>query len=94
VRRFIPSFVETVKPLQDMIKKDVEFKWGPKVKAEFDKIKVEITQPLTLMSLDFRKFFILYTFTSDVAFVIVLTQKDQEENEYLITFMIFGLQGA
>lgn len=27
VHRFIPSFDETVKPLQDMIKKKVEYKW-------------------------------------------------------------------
>jgi hypothetical protein len=32
VRRFIPSFFETVKPMQDMIKKNVEFKWGSKEK--------------------------------------------------------------
>jgi hypothetical protein len=39
VRRFIPSFSETVKPLQDMIKKNVEFRWGSKEKEAFDKIK-------------------------------------------------------
>jgi hypothetical protein len=32
VRIFVLSFAETVKPLQDMIKKDVEFKWGHKEK--------------------------------------------------------------
>jgi hypothetical protein len=30
VRRFVPSFVETVKPIQDMIKKNVDFRWGSK----------------------------------------------------------------
>jgi hypothetical protein len=39
VRRFVPSFDEIVKPLQDMIKKNVEFKWGPKEKILFEKIK-------------------------------------------------------
>jgi hypothetical protein len=39
VRRFVPSFVETVKPLQDMIKKDIEFKWGPKEKDHLRKSK-------------------------------------------------------
>jgi hypothetical protein len=29
VRRFIPSFSEIVRPLQNLIKKDVVFKWGP-----------------------------------------------------------------
>jgi hypothetical protein len=32
VRRFIPSFFETVKPLQDMIKKNSKFSWGSKEK--------------------------------------------------------------
>jgi hypothetical protein len=27
VRKFTPDFVETIKPLQNMIRKDVEFKW-------------------------------------------------------------------
>jgi hypothetical protein len=27
VRKFTPDFVETIKPLQKMIRKDVEFKW-------------------------------------------------------------------
>jgi hypothetical protein len=44
VRRFIPSFVETVKPLQDMIKKNAQFSWGSKEKEAFDKIKEDINQ--------------------------------------------------
>jgi hypothetical protein len=42
LRRFVPIFAETVKPLQDMIKKNREFKWGPREKDCFDRIKVEI----------------------------------------------------
>jgi hypothetical protein len=30
VRRFVPIFSEIVKPMQDMIKKNVEFKWDLK----------------------------------------------------------------
>jgi hypothetical protein len=44
-----------------MIKKDAEFKWGPKEKSSFEKIKEEITQALTLMSLDFNKDTSYYT---------------------------------
>jgi hypothetical protein len=68
VHRFVPSFSETVKPLQDMIKKNVEFKWGPKEKEYFTWIREEIEKSLALLSLDFNKYFILYTFTSDIAF--------------------------
>ena len=39
VRRFISDFTEIVKPLQEMIKKDTNFKWTKETKEEFDKIK-------------------------------------------------------
>jgi len=45
------------------------------------------------MSHDFRKDCILYTLSSNIAFVVVLTQKDQDGNEYPINFMSFSLQG-
>jgi hypothetical protein len=35
VRRFVPSFSEMVKPLQNMIKKDVVFKWGSQENQAF-----------------------------------------------------------
>jgi hypothetical protein len=33
VRKFTPNFVETIKPLQKMIYKDVEFKWDDEKKV-------------------------------------------------------------
>lgn len=39
VRRFISDFKEIVKPLQEMIKKDSNFKWKKERKEAFDKIK-------------------------------------------------------
>jgi hypothetical protein len=93
VRIFVPSFAETVKPLQDMIKKNAEFKWGSKQKEYFDKIKVEIVQDPTLLSPYFSREFILYTFASDIAFAVVLTQKNHEGDEFPMDFMSSGLQG-
>ena len=48
VRRFISDFVEIVKPLQEMIKKDSNFKWTKERKESFDKIKEAITESPTL----------------------------------------------
>jgi hypothetical protein len=73
VRRFIRSFAETIKPMQDMIKKNVEFRWGSKEKEYFNKIKANITQAPALLILDFNQEFILYTFSFDITFVAVLT---------------------
>jgi len=94
VRIFAPSFAEIVKPLQDMIKKNTEFKWGPKEKESFDKINLEIVQAPTLASLYFGREFIFYTFASDIAFAVVLTQKNQEEVEFPMDFMSSDLQGV
>jgi hypothetical protein len=48
VRRFIPDFVEIVKPLQKMIKKDVQFKWTPLEKEAFENIKIAIANVSSL----------------------------------------------
>jgi hypothetical protein len=57
------------------------------------KIKVKVAKALALMSLDFNKDFVLYTFAYDISFKVVLMQKDHEGNEYPIEFMSLGLQG-
>ena len=39
VKRFVSSFSEIVKPLQNMIKKDFIYKWGDLEKQSFSNIK-------------------------------------------------------
>ena len=73
MRRFIYDFAKIVKPLQDMIKKDTNFKWTKKRKEAFDKIKEAIEEDPTLRSPNFDKEFMLYTFASYHSIVIVLT---------------------
>ena len=58
VRRFIFNFTEIVKPLQEMIKKDSNFKWTKERKESFDKIKEAIAEDSTLQSPNFDKEFI------------------------------------
>lgn len=50
VRRFISYFAEIVKSLQDMIKKDVNFKWTKERKEAFDNIKEAVVEAPTLRS--------------------------------------------
>ena len=47
-----------------------------------------------MQSLDFENDFILYTFASDNSLAAVLTQKEELEDEYPISFMSTGLQGV
>jgi hypothetical protein len=82
VRRFIPSFSEMVRPLQNLIKKDVQYHWGPLESQAFDSIKKAIIDAPSLMSPDFSQDFTLYTFASDCSYTVVLTQKNTENCLY------------
>jgi hypothetical protein len=66
VRKFIPYFTETIKPLQKMICKDVDFKWNREEKESFEKIKIVISQAPILHSPISTKiyFFILFPLIS------------------------------
>jgi hypothetical protein len=93
VRRFVPSFSEMVRPLQNLIKKDVLYKWGSQENQDFNSIRKSITEAPSLMSLDFSQDFTLYTFASDRSYVVVLTQKNVENNEIPISFMSSAFKG-
>jgi hypothetical protein len=93
VRRFVPSFSEMVRPLQNMIKKDTLFRWGSQENMAFNSIRKSITEAPSLMSPDFSKDFTLYTFASDRSYVAVLTQKNNDNNEIPISFMSYAFKG-
>ena len=46
------------------------------------------------MESKFDNEFILYTFAFDHSIVVVLTQKNEDGEEFLVSFMSTGLQGA
>ena len=50
VRRFIPSFFEIIRPLQNMIKKDANFSWGNNEKELFKIIIEAISEAPSLLS--------------------------------------------
>ena len=77
-----------------MIKKDPNFKWTNERKESFEKIKEAIAEAPTLQSPNFNNEFILYTFSFDHSIVAMLTQKNEDREVFLISFMSIGLQGA
>jgi hypothetical protein len=77
-----------------MIKNNFAFKWEDKQREYFKNIKETIVQAPTLMSPDFEKEFILYTFASDCSYEGVLTQKNPEGFKVPIYFMTSRLQGV
>ena len=94
MRRFVPDFAQIVKPLQQMVKQSVQFKWTNVEKNAFSKINTSIAHVPSLKSPYFEKDFILYTFASDDSLAAVLTQKEDGGDEFPISFMSTGLQGA
>ena len=76
VQRFVPNFAQTVKPLQQMVKQNAQFKWIEIEKNTFSKIKTIVAHAPSLKSPYFDKDFILYTFTSDDSLAVMLTQKE------------------
>jgi hypothetical protein len=65
VKRFVPSFSEMVRPLHNLIKKDVQYCWEPQESQAFDSIRKAIVEAPSLMNPDFSQDFTLYTFASD-----------------------------
>ena len=91
VRRYIPSFSEIIRPLQNMIKKDVVFNWGNLEKESSNQILESIAEAPGLLSPDFSKDFILYTFASYLPYVAVLTEHNQQNYKVSIFFYDFSL---
>jgi hypothetical protein len=94
VKRFIPNFSEMVRPLQNLIKNDIQYCWGSQESQDFESIKKTIIEAPSLMSPDFSQDFTLYTFAFDRSYVFVLTQKNIERNEVPIAFMSLAFKGA
>jgi len=94
LRKFILDFVQFVKPLQNMIKKDLVFKWNKEENDSFYLIKIPIVEAPSLSSLNFMRDFILYTFASNLSLVIVFMQKDNNNEERPIYFLSIRQQGT
>ena len=77
-----------------MVKQSIQFKWTDIENNAFSKIKIAIAHAPSLKIPGFDKDFILYTFVSDDSLAAVLTQKEDGGDEYPISFMSTGLQGA
>ena len=75
---FIPNFAETIKQITTMLKKDQEFKWTTEAKKSFEKIKMALTEAPVLVSPDFTREFITFSFASEDTLVAILLQKNKD----------------
>ena len=65
LRRFIANFAEVVKYVNTMLKKDINYKWSKEAKQCFVSIKHALSEALVLVSPNFDKDFMLFSFASE-----------------------------
>jgi hypothetical protein len=92
LRRFIPNFVEIVKLITYMLKKNNKVKWTTEDKASFARIKKVISEALVLASPDYLKDFLIFLFASEHTLATVLLQKNEEGFEQPIAFFSKSLR--
>ena len=86
MRRFIPSFVEILMDITYMLRKDHEIKWTVEAKKYFKDIKQAISEAVVLVSIDFEKDFLVFSYTSEHTVAAVLLQKNEQGEEHPIAF--------
>lgn len=94
LRRFIPNYVEVAKPIQGLLKKYAKFFWGNEGRKSFLEIKDSIAKAHVLVSPDYSKEFMIFSFTFKDTIAVVLLQKNNEGYEHQIAFMSKSLQGS
>jgi hypothetical protein len=62
LRRFVSNFVELVKYITTMLRKDSEIKWTVEARDYFDQIKKSLTEAPVLVSPDYSKDFLIFFF--------------------------------
>ena len=77
-----------------MLKKDSEVKWTTEDKASFSHIKKFISEEPMLVSPDYLKDFLIFSFASEHTIVAVLLQKNEEGLEQPIAFFNKSLRDA
>ena len=86
LRWFMPNFVETIKQITAMLKKDQEVKWTAEAINSFEKIKIALTEAPVLVSPDFSKEFLTFSFASEDTLATVLLRKNNDGLDQPIAF--------
>ena len=65
LRRFITNFAEVVKYINNMLKKDNTFQWSKEAKQFFISIKQALSEAPALVTPNFDKDFMIFSFASE-----------------------------
>ncbi|GBN06046.1 Retrovirus-related Pol polyprotein from transposon 17.6 [Araneus ventricosus] len=85
-RKFIPNFSDIARPLSNLTKKNIVWKWSEQEKQTFQTLKQRLVTPTVLMQVDPTKPFIIRTDASGYALGAVLLQGDSPADERPIEY--------
>jgi hypothetical protein len=86
--------MESQRNITNMLKKDTKIKWTIEAKHSFDQVKHALTQAPMLISSNYTKDFLLFSFSSKNTIATVLLQKNNEGHEQPISFFNKSLRDA
>jgi hypothetical protein len=94
LRRFVPNFAEGVKLITTMLRKGNEVKWTSESRNSFEKIKRALSEVPVLISLDYSKDFLIFSFASPNTVAVVLLQTNKDGLEQPIAYFSQALRDA
>jgi transposase InsO family protein len=85
-KKFVKQFSQISAPLRRLLQKDVKFEWSSDCQSAFETLKnALITSPILAMP-DFERQFILTTDSSTASAAWILSQKDHENRERVVSY--------
>jgi transposase InsO family protein len=85
-RRFVKDFAEIAEPLDRLTRANQPWVWGPEQQRAFDELKQRLASAPVLRPPDFNRPFILFCDASSRAIACVLSQKDDNGEEYVVSY--------
>ena len=86
MRRFIKNYAKLAKPLNQLLKKDNPFQWGPEQQKAFEELIAALTSEPVLEIFDPNKQCVLYTDASGVGIGAILVQVGKDGKEHPIGY--------
>ena len=94
LRRFVSNFAELVKHITIMLRNGNEVKWTAEPREYFVQIKRALTEAPMLISSDYSKDFLIFSFASCDTIEAVLLQRSGQGREQPIAFYSKALRDA
>ncbi|GBB94650.1 hypothetical protein RclHR1_23990004 [Rhizophagus clarus] len=85
-RKFIKDFSKIVRPMNELLKKNVLFEWDQKKQNAFERLKECLMKVPILSYPDFNRSFIIYMDASGTSLGTVLSQLQEDGKEHVIAY--------